>query len=203
MAAFDYVAYQGVTQLTNLLLNLCEAVRFLHSKRIVHHDIKGENIMVATTIDKETFRDMSYRDKQEFLATVTYKVIDLGVVEYVNGSTSSKNCGTFAFLAPEKFAAAASEHYEEYDPFVAEAYSVGCVALQVSAPRCFTRFWKLNLPDDYMPVGQMFKNALGKGEYEYLHDTQVLWAILRLLANKPNERITVAQAIERLTVNEQ
>jgi tetratricopeptide (TPR) repeat protein len=63
------------------IVAVCRALAFIHSRRIIHFDVKPSNIMVT--------------------ADGTAKVLDFGIAELVQGASGLELCGTPGFIAPE------------------------------------------------------------------------------------------------------
>lgn len=71
-----------------ILRQIASALLYLHSERIIHRDVKPENIVL----------------KLESNGTVTYKIIDLGYCKELDQSSmASSFVGTMQYLAPELF----------------------------------------------------------------------------------------------------
>jgi Nif-specific regulatory protein len=75
----------GYSKFQHVMLQVCTTLDFLHSKRIVHGDIKPSNILITTLPDGQ----------------LTVKFTDFGFAEYEKGEESSHWKGTLPFLAPE------------------------------------------------------------------------------------------------------
>jgi tetratricopeptide (TPR) repeat protein len=63
------------------IVAVCRALAFIHSRRIIHFDVKPSNIMV--------------------MADGTVKVLDFGIAELVQAAGGLDLCGTPGFIAPE------------------------------------------------------------------------------------------------------
>ena len=97
----DYSKFQCV------ILQVCTTLDFLHSKRIVHGDIKPSNILITSSPDGQ----------------LTVKFTDFGFAEYEKGEESSRWKGTLPYLAPEIIRG------EKYSP-QADLYSVGILVYE-------------------------------------------------------------------------
>uniref|UniRef100_A0A7S4S2A6 Protein kinase domain-containing protein n=1 Tax=Alexandrium monilatum TaxID=311494 RepID=A0A7S4S2A6_9DINO len=64
----------------------CEGLKYIHSKQVVHRDLKAENILVCGT---------------ELTATTPVKLIDFGVAKTVALSVAKSCVGTTEIMAPE------------------------------------------------------------------------------------------------------
>ncbi|KAH8069881.1 protein kinase [Aureococcus anophagefferens] len=84
----------------------------LSARGVVHHDVKSENVLVAPGVE----------DGQ----VAAVRLTDLGMSEtYEPGQRGTAFCGSPGFFPPEMVAAA------DYDPFKVDAWSIGCVALEL------------------------------------------------------------------------
>ena len=84
-------------------LQLCEAVKYLHEKGVVHGDIKLENILINEP---------------------RIKLSDFGLAKRAYSDNIEENCGTVEYAAPELL----SEDKEEgLDPFKADMWALGVV----------------------------------------------------------------------------
>ena len=77
----DATAGAGWTTVVDLMVQLCRALAYVHSRGIIHHDIKPNNVLVD--------------------AAGTLKLVDFGLVG--SASNGSQVIGTPAYLAPELF----------------------------------------------------------------------------------------------------
>ncbi|KAM0746431.1 Pkinase-domain-containing protein [Meredithblackwellia eburnea MCA 4105] len=105
----DYVMKrQGLSEsdTREIALMVCEAVAYLHSKRVTHRDIKPENLLLTRG------------------ARPLAKVTDFGLAKMVDGNTMLRTaCGTPSYLAPEVIL---KEAQAGYGPAV-DAWSIGVV----------------------------------------------------------------------------
>jgi serine/threonine protein kinase len=71
-----------------IIVNLAEAIRYLHSKNVVHRDIKPENILLRSCT--------SYKNLM---------LADFGFAAICQGDSLTERLGTFKYMAPELFRA--------------------------------------------------------------------------------------------------
>ena len=69
----------------SLLIQVCTTLDFLHSKRIIHGDLKPSNILITASLEGQ----------------LTAKFTDFGFAEYENPKESAWWKGTLCYLAPE------------------------------------------------------------------------------------------------------
>src|SRR5579883_1235614 len=100
----------------NLCYQVCEGIEYLHSKNIVHLDIKGGNILVE-------IRTNNLNGKNEY----NLKIADFGTSKKLENLNSKINIyiGTLAYMAPEV------KLQSYYNPFLADIYSMGCVFFEI------------------------------------------------------------------------
>lgn len=97
----------SINDALNLCIQLCYAVKSIHSIGIIHRDIKPANIII------------DYDNPQ---APLTLKLVDFGCSELLTSKNinSMKPCGTIGFSAPENFESGVSNQRSDI-------YSIGCI----------------------------------------------------------------------------
>lgn len=104
---FDHLTLKkqfSETEARYIFRQLCEGTAFLHSKRIVHRDIKLENILIS---------GIRKNDPPENTELFDVKLADFGLSKFLtDGSTARSMVGTPQYWAPE--IAAAGGHSGEY-----------------------------------------------------------------------------------------
>ncbi|KAL9650285.1 hypothetical protein ABK040_014939 [Willaertia magna] len=89
---------------TSWLIQIANGLAYIHSKQIIHRDVKPTNIFVTTNNKKE----------------VKLLLSDFGLAKNVSQSLAKTTCGTMLYLAPEIYN---SENYNER----ADIWSFGCI----------------------------------------------------------------------------
>jgi calcium-dependent protein kinase len=81
----------------HIMKQIFSAVSYLHSKNIIHGDLKCDNIL----IDSSIYKDISFQTKRDRLFDI--KLIDFGCSRYLKGTdkTFSGLIGTTFYMAPE------------------------------------------------------------------------------------------------------
>lgn len=67
-----------------ILQGLFSSLSYLHDKRIVHRDVKAENLLL---IDTQSFRSV--------------KLADFGIADWIDSALLTKKCGSIGYIAPE------------------------------------------------------------------------------------------------------
>ena len=134
----------------DLMLQIAEGMRYLHSRKMTHRDLKSANILVNPVgLSEEGF--------------VFAKLADFGLAKTKNDFTRfshlTLNVGTTRWMAPEIFKKHAElEHLPEAFPMKADVYSFGIVCYEIlSGKQPFegeaqsTLYQKLTAPDPLRP----------------------------------------------------
>ncbi|EFC39642.1 predicted protein [Naegleria gruberi] len=112
-------------------IKLLEVMNYLHQNKVIHRDLKPQNIIVQYDSDnlKNNF--------EEEIRKITLKIIDFGLAkQLVHQNSTSTICGTRAYVAPEVKPGA------EYD-YKVDVYSLGIIFMQVSATLTVKDFQQL------------------------------------------------------------
>lgn len=171
--------------LRRLFKHLVDACKFLHSKCIVHHDIKAENVMVQTPTGRG-LNDTEDLDAE--LRQSTFKLIDFGLVEHVKPGyqefgVSRHRAGTKNFMSMDKFHCCFHDA-RLYNPYAADAFAVGytmyCVAdtqgyFEMQRRKGSCAAWISVLPH--------LEQAYLNGNLGQLRDTRLLFILQYLLAD--------------------
>jgi serine/threonine protein kinase len=134
LAAFlEYITVPlSILTALDLMLQVALGLKYLHSKRIVHRDLKSANILVA-----------SLTATPELEPCLTAKLADFGLSKTKNFSTryshQTPNIGTRQWMAPEVFGIPEDEtdndsmepHDPRAHPFKADVYSFAIVCSEI------------------------------------------------------------------------
>lgn len=111
----------------DLMLQISEAMNYIHSQGMVHRDLKAENILVKPVDDPELCKE----------GFVLAKLVDFGLAkskrEVTAYSHMTKNQGTRLWMAPEVFKAYGDDdgHLDVSFPRKADVYSFGIVCSEI------------------------------------------------------------------------
>ena len=116
------MTYLDYWQRLTILMDLLEALRYLHDRRIVHRDVKCDNIVLGED-QRGVLVDFSFAR----LCALCGAAKETGEIDGDGGSNGSmtRNVGTTGYIAPEVLRGNA---YGE----TADAWSAGVVALEVT-----------------------------------------------------------------------
>ncbi len=123
----DYIKAEGhisVALALQITLNICEALKYAYSKKIIHRDIKAENILLKPDAS-------GLSDEFHYIP----KLADLGIARSTemnleeNITVAGMVVGTPGSMAPEQF------YSPEKVGFPADIYGLGCVLYQMLTAR--------------------------------------------------------------------
>ncbi|CAK71403.1 unnamed protein product (macronuclear) [Paramecium tetraurelia] len=164
---------QSLDELTisQIMESIFTGIEYLHSKQIIHRDIKPDNILIKNTEDLSSIKIADFGLSYQYKPEIRYY------------QTVSKQCGTFIFMAPEQIL------NKTYNKAV-DMWSCGIVLYMLLNqgkhpffPRIFTK--------------KEFINSFPDFKYEQpLHVSPLARDLLqRLLQNDQDSRYTAAQAL--------
>jgi serine/threonine protein kinase len=159
---------ERVARMKDALLQLCEALAYVHARGLVHRDVKPANVMVD---DDRRVRLMDF-GLAKFLAS-DHEVTGAGHV-----------VGTYRYMSPEQLQA---------EPLDARAdlYSLGVVIYELLTGRVPyggktpLDLWNQVLANDPLPVTQLNPDA----------DAQLARVAHRLMRKEPSERYQTAEEV--------
>ena len=96
------------------MTNLLEGIAYLHSKGIMHRDLKLENIMVR-------------RDVNQNQTNVVAVIVDFGLAEYTSATKYLyTRCGTPGYVAPEVLKIKSTDPLQIYSE-ACDVFSLGVI----------------------------------------------------------------------------
>jgi serine/threonine protein kinase len=108
-----------------LMLRIAEGVRYIHSKRMAHRDLKPGNVLV-------TVED---RSSQSLSRARSVKIADFGLTKTRNASKTyadqTVNTGTSKYMAPEVIKAAGDANRAVLNPRKADSYSFAVMCSEI------------------------------------------------------------------------
>lgn len=176
--------------LRKLANQIGSAITWMHSKAIVHHDLKDKNVMLL--LDQFSLET----DIETQLSTCTYKLIDFGFTRKYSNPDSldcSTRSGTRLYLCPEK------QRAPVYNPFLADAYAFGVILLQAAMTPEALRMNYISTGSSMAGACDQFVNNLIKKQTSDEEDQQLTlqnFAAMYMLVTVPEgERSSVAQVL--------
>ena len=157
------------------LIQMARGLKFLHSKNVIHRDIKPQNLLLS-----------------EFSPNAIIKFADFGFAKHLHEAALAQTpCGTPLYMAPEIF------EMKEYDA-KADVWSIGCVLFEMCVGE--PPFKGTNHRELYKCIqsntGQLSKN--------FALSSDVTAILMRLLELKPERRVSLDKlhhVMERLATD--
>lgn len=117
-------------QSVDLMLQVAEGLKYVHSKRLAHRDVKSPNILM-TRAPFNSSPDSTMKIKQPYIA----KIADFGASSTKNSITAyshqTSQVGTCMWKAPEVFPFLPGEEPSTAQPRKTDAYSFGIVCFEI------------------------------------------------------------------------
>ncbi|KAK6988688.1 kinase-like protein [Favolaschia claudopus] len=187
-----YLTENGRSQvtLTQLLLQIAEGIEYLHSVSVIHGDIRGTNVLIATSSNLNSAT--SSAGFQACLTDFGLATVVIGEGESNAGMTSSSNrAGSLRWFAPELLSPQAfdCEKFARTTATDIYAFACVCVELHTLAPP----FAKIQDPTVIIEVinGRRPERPVGM--------LDGIWEITsKGWASKWRERLTIQDIVRRL-----
>jgi serine/threonine protein kinase len=101
----------------DIMLQVAEALEYMHKNRIVHRDVKSSNILVSPMQSPEGY--------------LVVKLADFGLSKFSTTSHQTNNVGTTRWMAPEVFGLDDSDPDTRIDPYKADVYSFAITSSEI------------------------------------------------------------------------
>jgi serine/threonine protein kinase len=106
---FEYLQKNKSTsmkQRVKMAIDICNGLRWLHSKNVIHRDLKTSNLLVSLSSPFLSLFFLCSNSHNENISKITsnlvVKIADFGLAKLVRSSKTTTNAkGTPAFMAPE------------------------------------------------------------------------------------------------------
>jgi serine/threonine protein kinase len=141
------------------MLQIAEGMKYLHSKGLVHRDLKTDNILIKCDSPGSESSMLDPVVKPLWIA----KISDFGTTKVKMDSTAyanqTTNIGTTMFMAPEMYKVEhVDQELERFHPKKTDVYSFGliCFAVLIGEPTPF--------PVDELLKPTVFKDRVRKGK---------------------------------------
>jgi len=145
-----------------LMLEIAEGMRYIHSMRMAHRDLKPGNVLV----NLEDSKNLSSR-------AYSVKIADFGLTKTKEASRTYKdqttNVGTTRYMAPEMIDDERIKKKKEFNPMKADVYSFGIMCCQI-----------LTGQTPYGDLGLVLLKKEVKGNGDFRPDLQQVSGRLRL-----------------------
>ncbi|CAK9272779.1 unnamed protein product [Sphagnum jensenii] len=170
----------------SVMLQIAQGMKYLHSKDLVHRDLKTDNILIKCDGPDSESSILNLGVKPFWIA----KISDFGTTKVKLDSTAyanqTMNTGTTMFMAPEMYAVQGVDQLpERCHPKKADVYSFGliCFAVLIGEPTPF--------PVDELLKPTVFKDRVREGKRPQLPDncpSQLSNLIQQCWNGNPDER---------------
>lgn len=185
--------YEGEEQLRAFLIDMMEGLYFLHSKEIIHHDIKPWNCMAMVSFEPSALHTESLDTLKDQMKLAKYKIIDFGLAEKLspslNGSAGNQG-GTRVYMPPERCKTPRICH----NGYLSDGYSLGITAVELASPWSFDRFVMHGLDD----MEGILRDAVTFLMLDHIKGTTLLEVILGLVKKDHTRRMSIVQALDLL-----
>lgn len=176
----------------DIVCQICEALRVVHHQKMLHCDIKPDNI----------FLSRSPRHEKEFV-----KLIDFGIAQHHTTAFSSPHdrnyiVGTAPYMSPEQIRGTLSESTDSFTPSTptigcSDIYSLGCVFFEMLVGHPPFSMPSDNSVPEYNQILDKHLNARPSFPSNLCREIEpkLCDVVLRMLAKHPADRYHSAQEV--------